>query len=85
MYLYSYINEDKLVKKIQSLNDCYHKMFTEITRSVFGDNEKKKKFIDGSGGSGKSYLLNTLIMFLNNKNYQRLAVAWTDIAANLLI
>ena len=36
-------------------------------------------------GTGKSYLLNTLIMFLNNKNYQGLAVTWTGIPANLLI
>ena len=41
--------------------------------------------MDGPGKTGKSYLLNTLNMFLNNKNYQRLAVAWTDIVANLLI
>ena len=33
----------------------------------------------------QGYLLNTLIMLLNNKNYQGLAVASTDIAANLLI
>ena len=86
MYVYYYINEDELVKKIQSLNDCQHKIFTEITTAVSGDNEKKKLFcIDGPGGTGKCYLLNTSIMFLNNKNYQGLVVAWTGIPANLLI
>ena len=40
MYLYSYINEDERVKKIQSLNDCQHKIFTEITTTVSGDNKK---------------------------------------------
>ena len=45
MYLYSYINEDELVKKIQSLNDCQHKIFTEITTTVSGDNEKKIYFL----------------------------------------
>ena len=40
MYLYSDINEVELVKKIQSLNDCRHKIFTEITTAVSGDNEK---------------------------------------------
>ena len=73
------------MKKIQSLNDCQHKIFTVITTAVSGDNEKKIYFIDGPGGTGKSYLLNTLIMFFNNKNYQGLAVAWTGIPANLLI
>ena len=75
-----------LWKKIQSLNDCQHKIFTEITTAVSCDNEKKKLFfIDGPGKTGKNYLINTLNMFLNNKNYQGLAVAWTGIAANLLI
>ena len=46
---------------------------------------KKLYLIDGSGGTEKSYLLNTLIMFLNNKNYQGLAVGGTGIPANLLI
>ena len=34
------INEGELVKKIQSLNDCQHKIFMEITTAV-SDNEKK--------------------------------------------
>ena len=88
MYLYSFINEDELVKIIQPLNDCQHKIFTEIT-AVSGDNEKIKLFfINGPGGTGESYFLNTLIMFLNNKNYQGLAVACTGIVNinyNLLI
>ena len=61
-----------------TLTDCPHKIFMVITTAVSGDNEKKKTyFIEGPGGTGKRYLLNTLIMFLNNKNYQGLAVAWT--------
>ena len=28
---HTFINEDELVKKINSLNDCQHKIFTEIT------------------------------------------------------
>ena len=78
-------NDDIEVKTIQSLNDCQHKIFTEITTAVSCDNETKLFFIVGLGKTGKRYLLNTLNMSLNNKNYQRLAVAWTGIAANLLI
>ena len=44
MYLYSYINEDELVKIIQLLNDCQHKIFTKITTAVSGDNEKNYFF-----------------------------------------
>ena len=47
--------------------------------------KKKLFFIDCPSKTGKSYLLNTLNMFLNNKNYQGLAVSWTGIAAILLI
>ena len=47
--------------------------------------KKKLFFIDGSSETGKSYLLNILIMFLNNNNYQGLAVGGTGIPANLLI
>ena len=36
MYLDSYINEDELEKRIQSLNDCQHKIFTVITTAVSG-------------------------------------------------
>ena len=46
---------------------------------------KKTIFFNDPVGTEKSYLLYTSIMFLNNKNYQGLAVAWTGIPANLLI
>ena len=42
-------------------------------------------YIDGPGGSGKSYLLNSLITLLNNEDINVLPVAWTGIAANLLL
>ena len=52
------INEDELVEKIQSLNNCQHKIFTEITTAISCHNEKKKLFfIDGPGKTGKSYLI----------------------------
>ena len=63
-YTQTFFNDDEVVKKIQSLNDCQHKIFAEIKTAVSGDNEKKLFFIDGPGGTGKSYLLNTLITFL---------------------
>ena len=47
--------------------------------------KKKTIFYNGPGRTRKSYLLITLNMFLNKKNYQGFAVAWTGIAANFLI
>ena len=45
---------------------------------------KKLIFVNGPGGSGKSYLHNTIITFLHKINVNVLPVAWTGIAANLL-
>ena len=38
------INENELVKKVLSLNDCQHKIFTEVTTAGSCDNEKKNIF-----------------------------------------
>ena len=51
------INEDELVKKFQSLNDCQHKIFIEITTAVSGDNEKK------------NYVLLTVLVELEKVTY----------------
>ncbi|KAJ8935660.1 hypothetical protein NQ314_012709 [Rhamnusium bicolor] len=43
-------------------------------------------FVDGPGGSGKTYLYNTLLFYINNVlRLPTIAVAWTGVAANLLI
>ena len=51
-----------------------------------GDNNGKKcVFIDSSGGSGKSYLLNSLISYLKKIHIAVLFVTQAGITANLLI
>ena len=40
--------------------------------------------MDGPGGSGKSYLFNTIIRYMNSIDVKMLVVAWTGIAASLL-
>ena len=44
MCTHALINEDELVKKIQSLIDCQHTIFMEITTVISCDNEKKTIF-----------------------------------------
>lgn len=57
----------------------------EDTMKPFADgNSNKLFFIDGPGGSGKSYLHNVLIDVFNTRNIRVLSVAWTGIAAILL-
>ena len=53
--------------------------------NVINYKNNKCYVIDGPGDGGKSYLLNSIITYLNQGNISALSVAWTGIAANLLI
>ena len=75
-------------------NSLQYKIYKEIWKKV-EDMEKIKKtgygvlkdacfFIDGPGGSGKSYLLNGLIKNMKVEGYKVLPHATTGIAADLL-
>lgn len=69
---------------INSLNHNQKKIFDAIISAVNNLSEDKLYFIDGPGGSGKSYLHNVIIKVLENQNIDVLAMAWTGIAAILL-
>ena len=62
---------------ILSLSNKQREIFNKIMESINNNNYDYNKclFIDGPGGSGKSYLLNSLITHLNNKNINVLAVS----------
>ena len=62
------INDDELVKNIQWLNDCQHKIFTEITTAVSCDNETKLFFIDGPGKTGKKLFIKYLEHVFEEQN-----------------
>ena len=73
---------------INSLSTKQRKIFHTFMNSLNnGINYKNSKcyFIDGPGGSGKSDLLNSIITYLYQEKVSVLPVAWTEIAANLLI
>ena len=69
--------------RIKSFTNAQSIIFNSILNAVNG-NGNKCFFIDGPGGSGKSYILNTRIAYLKNNKINVLPVAWTGIAANLL-
>lgn len=75
------INEERL---INSLNNNQRRSFDEIAHATNNPNANKLFFIDGPGGSGKSYLHNVIIKVLKKRNIEVLAMAWTGIAAILL-
>ncbi|CAF0980251.1 unnamed protein product [Rotaria sordida] len=55
-----------------------------ILNSVLGLNSQKCFYLDGPGGSGKTFLYRALIQKVNLIDKKTLIVAWTGIAATLL-
>ena len=70
-------------ERINSFTNAQSIIFNTILNAVNGK-ENKCFFIDGPGGSGKSYILNTLIAYFKDNKINLLPVAWTGTAANLL-
>jgi hypothetical protein len=77
-------NADDLDENINSLTDAQRVIFNTVINAINGESQNKYIFIDGPGGTGKSYLLNLVISYCNKYKKNVLAVAWTGIAANLL-
>lgn len=71
-------------------NDAYNKLNDEQKRIVdqvlyaVRNKTHESFFVDGPGGSGKTFLYTTLCQILRGENKVVLPVAWTGIAANLL-
>ncbi|MBJ4702920.1 AAA family ATPase, partial [Salmonella enterica subsp. enterica serovar Typhimurium] len=65
----------------------FYKQLNEDQKFIFESvSEEKHKifFIDGPGGSGKTFLYTTLIYYYLSKNKKILLMAWTGIASILL-
>ena len=67
---------------IESLNEKHRLIFDNISNCYSRKDSKKLFYIDGPGGSRKSYLLNTIIRYMNSVNVKMLVVAWTRILAS---
>ncbi|EFA12009.1 hypothetical protein TcasGA2_TC016134 [Tribolium castaneum] len=77
---------------VRTLNLDQLKIYNKIIETIVNHDKKKTKeehhlfYIDGPGGTGKTYLYNIILRIVKDilkKNY--LAVAWTGIAATLLL
>jgi hypothetical protein len=86
------IDKEVLQKKvedmIESLNENQYDAFNAILNAIeneFDDDISTCFFIDGPGGSGKTYLYECLNNYFLFKNIQVLNVAWSGIAATLLM
>ncbi|CAF2725431.1 unnamed protein product [Rotaria sp. Silwood2] len=84
--------EDNLVNCIVDSNDLlWNDLNNEqflaadtILKSVVGSNSQKYFYLDGPGGSGKTFVYRALIQKVNIIGKKALIVAWTGIAATLL-
>ncbi|KAK8809606.1 hypothetical protein WA158_000549 [Blastocystis sp. Blastoise] len=73
-------------RNISLLNEGQRRVYESIMESV-NNNEPHRNnmfFIDGPGGTGKTFLYNTIIKSIRNNIDDVIAVAWTGIAATLL-
>ena len=78
-------NSTNLNFLITSLTENQTKIFNTIINVTINNIGDKLYFIDGPGGSDKSYLHNVIIEYLKSLNISILTMAWTGITANLLI
>lgn len=66
-------------KAIRSLNDDQKKAFSRISDAILGRSREKHFFIEGEGGTGKTFLYNTLIRWcLSGKPMDVLPLAASD-------
>jgi hypothetical protein len=68
----------------QKLNEAQKHVFSLIKQAIESPKESNCFFIDGPGGSGKTFLYNTLMHVLRGMSKIVIPVASTGIAANLL-
>ena len=74
------LNSSKIFDKMfKQLNNDQKIIFEQIF-----NNTNKIIFIDGPGGSGKTFLYKTIIYYFISKNKNILSMAWTGIASILL-
>lgn len=79
------LNINEIDDLISSLNFEQRRIFDLIDESISNSNATQKLlFVDGPGGSGKTYLLNLIIKRAQLKNKTICVGAYTGIAASLL-
>ena len=72
------------LEKYAQLNNGQKYAVDTILNAVLSNSTNRLYFIDGPGGTGKTFLYETLYYLLKAKNFEIISVAWTGIAALLL-
>jgi chromosomal replication initiation ATPase DnaA len=68
------------------LNDNQRHIFDQVCATARNSDNIQEKmfFIDGPGGTGKTYLYNTILKYLRSEGFNCLVMASSGIAACLL-
>jgi hypothetical protein len=73
----------RLARNVENLNSGQHSFFDKITQGISGG-VGRLHYLDGPGGTGKTFLLNTIINHSKVNDYEAVVTAWSGIAALLL-
>ena len=81
------ISLDRADNSVKLLNDDQRSAFDKVTTAVFLDPLVRKDscyFVDGPGGTGKSFFFNTLIEYMLSRKRNVIVTASSGVAAQLL-
>ena len=71
--------------RFNNLNDSQREIFNKVQEALLDETQRSKMFfVDGPGGSGKTYLFESMINYAKSINKSVLPGAYTGIAASLL-
>ena len=69
---------------IATLNEDQRRIYDDIITAVKSNDTNRRYFVDGPGGTGKTFLYTIIIRTLKSMNKSCICVAWTGIASLLL-
>lgn len=80
-------SQDIMARDVPLLNAEQRLIYDTIMSFIDTSTSGVKKFIsmDGPGGSGKTFLYNTILHTLRSRDLKFISVAWTGVAAMLLL
>lgn len=77
-------SQEFVYEHIPMLNDEQRHIFSTI-RDQYNSGHQNLCYIDGPGGTGKTYLLNTILHYFNSRDIRFISVASSGVAAQLLL
>ena len=76
--------ESNLELDIAKLNEDQRRIYDDVISAVKSNDTDRRYFVDGPGGTGKTFLYTIIIRALKSMNKSCICVAWTGIASLLL-